>query len=117
MPGNECGTVPSKPTSSTATTRPRDSAQPLPRTWSCAAATPATRATALRARAPPSIPVPGGSSTSICGVRPRSSPFKALWKPEITDSARISAITPSAMPHPATADRKLANASRRVLLR
>ena len=60
---------------------------------------------------------PGGSSASIWGVRPRSSARNALWNPEITASDRIIAATPSARPTAATADRKLAKASRRVLRR
>ena len=42
---------------------------------------------------------------------------RAVWNPEITASDRMSAATPRASPPAATAERKLAKASRRVLRR
>jgi hypothetical protein len=113
-PGNDRGTRPSKPTRSTGCTFPRSTSQPPPRTWISTEATPATLLTASRAAA---ASAPGGSSTSICGVRPRTSERKALWNPEIMASDRMSAVTPRASPPAATAERKLAKASRRVLRR
>jgi len=93
---------------------PRSTSQPPPRTWICADATPETRSAACRAAA---ASAPGGSSTSICGVRPSSSERSALWNPEITASDSTIAATPSASPPAATIERKLAKASRRVLRR
>ena len=116
-PGNAFGTRPSKPTSSTACTLPDSITQPPPRTSTCAASTPGRRRAAARAAAAAASSSPAGSSTSICGVRPRSSPRSASWNPEMTASDRMSAATPSPIPPAATADRKLAKASRRVLRR
>ena len=91
--------------------------QPWPRTVSCTPETSGSAASARRAASTTSGPAAAGTSTSSSGERASTSPISTPWKPDIAASDSTSAATPSASPPAATADRKLAKASRRVLLR
>jgi hypothetical protein len=109
--------VPEKPVISTPRARPLATTQPWPRTVSWTAATPVVASRARRASASASSPAAAGSSTSSSGERASTSPISTPWKPDMAASDSTSAATPSARPPAATAERKLAKASRRVLLR
>ena len=97
-PGNECGTVPSKPTSSTGCTSPARHASRRPAPGSG----PRPRPPLARRRSAPARPrvrVPGAARPRSAACAPGAPRVRALWNPEITASDRISATTPSAMPH------------------